>query len=510
MTDPSPPTHGVLLNEIIEPVTQYTIANTTVVTTPRRTKLRRKPKKDITAPKLIQTKLRYKFDNTSHTEPQPNTDHGSGDLPVEIDEDTTIRLLSKNPRGLSFESGNEDKVDAGVEYLKDMQAGVFLTQETNVDWKQKWVKEKYTEKLIKYWKHAHVTTSASTKTARKSSYLPGGTCTTLLGKWTSRIMERGSDPTQGRWSWVRLQGNKSSNGKRVNIRLINAYRVCQKYMTEKTHTSYMQQYEIQIKEGIADPQPFTQVITDLIKFINECKKEGDEIILCLDANEEMEKEHNDTKKGTITRLTRDNALICAHEYLGYSDETSEKGRKQIDFILVSPGVLPALIRGGYRPYSEGIASDHRCLFTDIDADILFGKGTGNLSLPAVRNLNTKYPKRKIKYVQEVKELFKKSEVYQRLAKIRKEALAKKDWHPHLQRAYDKLDEEVTEIMLACEKRCNPSKFGPYSWSTPLIKKVLRSGIGAFCSYKQRKGIFPTGSSITHWKERTSKSTNSTQ
>ena len=72
MTDPSPPTHGVLLNEIIEPVTQYTIANTTVVTTPRRTKLRRKPKKDIAAPKLIQTKLRYNL-TTLHTQSHSQT-----------------------------------------------------------------------------------------------------------------------------------------------------------------------------------------------------------------------------------------------------------------------------------------------------------------------------------------------------------------------------------------------------------------------------------------------------
>ena len=176
--------------------------------------------------------------------------------------------------------------------------------------------------------------------ARISAYLPGGTATAILGRWSSRIMATGSDTGQGRWSWVRLQGNTDVKGKCTNIRLINAYRVCQTQVTDGSFTSYMQQYIVQQREGNPTPHPRTQVIEDLTKFIQECKEQGDEIILCMDANEEIE-EGEEIKKGTITSLTQANALICAHEYLGDRSDTSESSNNWIDFLLVTPGVLPA-------------------------------------------------------------------------------------------------------------------------------------------------------------------------
>ena len=86
------------------------------------------------------------------------------------------------------------------------------------------------------------------------------------------------------------------------------YRVCQKNVTDSSYTSYMQQYNIQLKEGNATPFPHKQAIKDLMAFIEECKKKGDEIILCLDANEEIQEERKITAN-TITQLVKNNALV---------------------------------------------------------------------------------------------------------------------------------------------------------------------------------------------------------
>ena len=91
-------------------------------------------------------------------------------------------------------------------------------------------------------------------------------------------------------------------------------------------------------------------------------------------------------------MTQDNTLICAQEYLGDKSGTSETSNKRIDFMLVTPGGLPTIIRGGKRPYYEGITSDHRALYLDLDADTLFGKKTGEMDITKARNLDTKYPK----------------------------------------------------------------------------------------------------------------------
>ena len=101
--------------------------------------------------------------------------------------------------------------------------------------------------------------------------------------------------------------------------------------------------------------------------------------MCLDANEEMTKDGN-RKRGSISQLTKDNAMICAHEYLGDTGGTSKTSGKRVYYILVISGILPSIIRGEKRPFEEGITSDHRALFLDLDAEIIFGKSTGNMDI----------------------------------------------------------------------------------------------------------------------------------
>ena len=92
-----------------------------------------------------------------------------------------------------------------------------------------------------------------------------------------------------------MQGNTDTNGKCTNIRTINAYRVSHKQVTDRSHTLYIQQYKQQLKEGNPTPTPHSQIIYDLSEFIQECKSQGEEVIMCLDANEELTKDRNPKK-----------------------------------------------------------------------------------------------------------------------------------------------------------------------------------------------------------------------
>ena len=159
-------------------------------------KKRRKPKLDHTR-KKIQTRLKKACEKVPSVDALSSPDQGSGDLPVNIEEDEIFRILSKNPRGFCFEQGEDDKITAGIEYFHDIQAGAVLVQETNTDWKIYKTRERLRNKLYKYWKHHSVTTSASEVKAKVSTYLPGGIATAILGRWSSRIMETGSDKKQG-------------------------------------------------------------------------------------------------------------------------------------------------------------------------------------------------------------------------------------------------------------------------------------------------------------------------
>ena len=41
-------------------------------------------------------------------------DQGTGDLPVQINNEETLWILSKNPRSLCFEEGFDHKITAGI------------------------------------------------------------------------------------------------------------------------------------------------------------------------------------------------------------------------------------------------------------------------------------------------------------------------------------------------------------------------------------------------------------
>ena len=186
----------------------------------------------------------------------------------------------------------------------------------------------------------------------------------------------------------------------------------------------MQQYEAQLKEGNPTPTPRSQVIIDLTNLIQEYKNKGEEIILCLDTNEEMEK-GGICKKGSISQLTKDNVMICAHEYLGDTGGTSKTSGKIMDYIWVTSRIIPAIIKGGNHPFEEGITSYYRALYLDLDAEILFGKITVKLDIKQVRKLDTSYPKRTEKYVEDIVRNFEARGLFRALGELKKMAYTRK-------------------------------------------------------------------------------------
>jgi hypothetical protein len=68
----------------------------------------------------------------------------------------------------------------------------------------------------------------------ENNYKPGGTLTTIVGKWQARISEKGSDPSGlGRWNYMKLSSNKQ------NLVVITAYRPCK---TTGPMTNWTQQW----------------------------------------------------------------------------------------------------------------------------------------------------------------------------------------------------------------------------------------------------------------------------
>jgi hypothetical protein len=118
---------------------------------------------------------------------------------------------------------------------------------------------------------------SSTKT--ESKYKPGGTMTTITGKWQSRVSEMGSNKRGlGRWSYIKI------SSKRSNLVIITAYRPCKAYGPS---TAWMQQWSLLREQGIKAPDPIKTFYDDLSTELQKWTSDGCEIILMMDANEPL-------------------------------------------------------------------------------------------------------------------------------------------------------------------------------------------------------------------------------
>ena len=98
------------------------------------------------------------------------------------------------------------------------------------------------------------------------------------------------------------------------------------------------------------------------------------------------------------------------------DTTNTKQHK-IDHLLISPALLPVVIRSGFLPFGEILESDRRTDFVDSDSTVLFGEEIPDLTNTSKSKLHIKYPKRMTKYRDEVKAEFERRNLFQSLAKL---------------------------------------------------------------------------------------------
>jgi hypothetical protein len=118
-----------------------------------------------------------------------------------------------------------------------------------------------------------------------TDYKPGGTMTTITGKWQARVSEHGQDPKGlGRWSYQKISSRQKL------ITFVTAYRPCH---SQGPSTSWTQQWIILRESGSPNPNPIQQFYTGLEEFLSTCKTS----VLMIDANE-----HIGEKPGGLTTI----------------------------------------------------------------------------------------------------------------------------------------------------------------------------------------------------------------
>lgn len=198
-----------------------------------------------------------------------------------------------------------------LQIVMSHEVDIFGLAETSVNWKLRKLQQRHRQNLITEARHSPdpITSTAVTfsrnSTETTASYLPGGTTSVTMGKWTGLLQEHLHDnDNMGRWS-----GQKFCINQEVSLFVITGYRVCEfhpKSDSVPTTSSWWQQYVCLREQGVASPDPRQRFIDDFIKqFTTWGVTAQDHVIFMLDANEALE----DGKKNGIMKLMENLNLV---------------------------------------------------------------------------------------------------------------------------------------------------------------------------------------------------------
>jgi len=286
--------------------------------------------------------------------------------------------------------------------------------------------------------------------------------TLALGEWASRVIDQGHDKQLGRWSYLELVGQY---GKRLIV--VSAYRVCAQEFDATSNTVTTQQHRILQQLGNTSPNPRKQFIRDLIQQIQAWHEKGKEVLLGMDANEDVDHPQSD-----IMRLFNETDLIDLHTHCYPATPklaTHQRGSHPIDLIAGSPRCAAATRRTWMLPFGMPplIKGDHRLLGIDLDTNLLFGNSPTNPIPTTPRGINSKHDLHVAKFCKEAILECNKHKLAERLEALKaKNQLSAADLLE-----LEIIDAKITRILVSADHRCCPLSNTP--WSPAIQTAYLR-------------------------------------
>ena len=166
-------------------------------------------------------------------------------------------------------------------FICNSDADVHLLQELGLFWPKLPPEDQWTERLHT---QANIQSNLAYNTNEPElteTVQYGGTAVITKDEATNRFFDSGRDPSGlGRWAWTRIQGQEN-----YRTRFISVYRPCYS-TTDKTSSVYQQH-----RREFATDRPFDcprmALLNDLDSEIRDWQREGDCIVIGMDANEDI-------------------------------------------------------------------------------------------------------------------------------------------------------------------------------------------------------------------------------
>ena len=319
--------------------------------------------------------------------------------------------------------------------------------------------ERRPEALMKEWKHNSLGQFIQFQDERKDSEQInnnreyGGTGIISNGVATAHRIDYGEDSRKmGRWNWNTFKGK---NEQRTTV--ISVYR------PEKKQSIYASQLAKIRRTGLLEISAEEVWLNDLRELIREKTKEGNEIIVAGDFNNNLN--DNDSK---INKFMDECGMreILITRY-GDGPPTHQRGSTTIDRIYTTEGI--EAVQGGYFLELDS-PGDYRFLWIDISEQDIIDQPQFIKPPQVQRRATTKIPLVKEKFGNIFKSQVKQHHLHDKTEELYKSAVKNKSLTPAECEEFERIEERVKRGIKMADRNCRKIRKGAVPFS-PKVQEI---------------------------------------
>ena len=367
----------------------------------------------------------------------------------------TLRIGLLNPGGIPIDLTNA-KSKILQQFITKTKVDAIGLIETNVNWKYVSVSQRLPERTRGWWECLHINSACYEDFKNPYPAQPGGVSLWSINKAAHRVMEHGKDPRGlGRWAWTRFRGKSG-----VNLRYVAAYRPVLNKRGIVSVWSQQRSYFDSVNDDRCPREIFTD---DLCKEIVKWLETGDQLIIGLDANEDV---RGGAFTAKLAQLGLQETVIAQHG--NEAPATYKRGANPIDGLYVSRSLRG--LKCGYLPFHEQF--DHRMLWIDIPFSIAFGHNISETVRVSARRLKCEDPRIVKKYQDCLKVYLSRYNMLEEARWLQSRATFPCTRQHEIE--YNLLDSIRLEAMMEADRRCRKLPMGaiPYTPAYSAVRTLI--------------------------------------
>jgi hypothetical protein len=374
-----------------------------------------------------------------------------------------VQLVYENVNGLSNKLSDNEKVEKAKEKHDELEVDIAVYNKHSLNMRHRRNVNSFNQ-LFKGGEAAIQLVVAHNIHKDISRVQEGGTSLLLFGTLTDQLdhNQRGKDEMGlGRWLVMMLKGDG------VTMQVVCGYNPCFNRNPD-SNTTYQQHRQFFITQKKDLTCPCKKIREDLVGQLKQWREDGDQLIICLNANKNIYKK-------SIGKALTDIKELAMKEVVGEFTRqpvgpTFFRGSKPINGIWATSDIT--ISNACIMPAGYGLG-DHCMFVIDFNAKDIIGQAPPRVIQATLRRLNTRIPRVANKYVRILEEKVLRHRLIERMGAVHTSSKS----HQKLTKRINRIDRELGQYMRNAEKKCQKKS----QTKSPFHQRHLCGSSGLKCT-----------------------------